>query len=76
MIKSYDLKSVIIDHVAINYFFKRETNDRNGNPRYRVFIIDPDGGAVYERIFVTYCVEGSIKNYIENYMEEDIKKHG
>lgn len=65
MIKTHDLKTVVINHTAINYFYTREKNDVNGNPRYRVFIIDPDGGAVYERIFKTYCVESSIVNFIE-----------
>lgn len=65
MTKTHDLKTVIINHTAINYFYTREKNDVNGNPRYRVFIIDPEGPAVYERIFKTYCVESSIVNFIE-----------
>lgn len=65
MTKTHDLKTVIIDHIAINYFYTREKNDVNGNPRYRVYIIDPEGPAVYERIFKTYCVESSIVNFIE-----------
>lgn len=74
MTKTHDLKTVIINHIAFNYFYIREKNDVNGNPRYRVFIIDPEGPAVYEKIFKTYCVESSIVNYIENYLEGDIKK--
>ena len=65
MTKTHDLKTVIINHTAINYFYTREKNDINGNPRYRVYIIDPEGPAVYERIFKTYCVESSIVNFIE-----------
>ena len=65
MTKTHDLKTVIINHIAINYFYTREKNDVNGNPRYKVFIIDPEGPAVYERIFKTYCVESSIVNFIE-----------
>lgn len=74
MIKTHDLKTVVVNNIAVNYFYIREKNDTNGNPRYKVFIIDPDGPAVYERIFKTYCVESSIVNYIENYLEGDIKK--
>lgn len=65
MTKTHDLKTVVINHMAINYFYTREKNDVNGNPRYRVYIIDPEGPAVYERIFKTYCVESSIVNFIE-----------
>lgn len=65
MTKTHDLKTVVINHMEINYFYTREKNDVNGNPRYRVYIIDPEGPAVYERIFKTYCVESSIVNFIE-----------
>lgn len=74
MLKTYDLKTIIINGIAINYFYTREKNDRNGNPRYKVYIIDPEGAGVYERIFKTYCVEDSIQNYIEYYLEEDLNK--
>lgn len=52
--KTHDLKTVIVNHQAINYFYTREKNDRNGNPRYRVYIIDPEAPAVYEDIVKTY----------------------
>ena len=65
MTKTHDLKTVVIDHIAINYFYTREKNDINGNSRYRVYIIDPDGPAVYERIFKTYSIESSIQNFLE-----------
>lgn len=65
MTKTHDLKTVVINHIVYNYFYTREKNDVNGNPRYRVYIIDPDGPAVYERIFKTYSVEDSVKNYLE-----------
>ena len=74
MTKTHDLKTVVINHLSINYFYTREKNDVNGNPRYKVFIIDPESPAVYERIFKTYSVEDSVINYIENYLEEDIKQ--
>ena len=65
MTKTHDLKTVVVNHIAFNYFYTREKNDVNGNPRYKVYIIDPDGPAVYERIFKTYSVEDSVKNYLE-----------
>ena len=65
MKKAHDLKTVIINHVAINYFYTREKNDVNGNPRYKVFIIDPDAPAVYETIIKSYDLENSIKNRLE-----------
>jgi hypothetical protein len=67
MTKTHDLKTVVIDHIAINYFYKREKNDINGNPRFKVFIIDPDGCAIYERIFKTY--EGLIAESVRGFVE-------
>ena len=65
MKKIHDLKTIVIDHESINYFYTREKNNVNGNPRFRVYIIDPDGSAVYEKIFCTYHLESSIKNFLE-----------
>ena len=66
MPKTRDLKTVVINHIAISYFYTREKNDKNGNPRYRLYIIDPDAPAVYETIAKTY---GDISDYVKNYME-------
>lgn len=66
MTKTHDLKTIVINHIAINYFYIREKNDINGNARYRVYIIDPEAPAVYERIFKTYSIEDSIKNFLED----------
>ena len=52
--KIHALNSVIIDGNRFYYFFTREKNDTNGNPRYKVYITDPDGPAVYETIFKCY----------------------
>lgn len=71
MTKTHDLKTVVINHIAINYFYTREKNDVNGNPRFRVFIIDPEGPAVYERIFKTY--EGLIADHVKAFIEEENK---
>lgn len=68
MTKTHDLKTVVINHIAVNYFYTREKNDVNGNPRFRVFIIDPDAPAVYERIFKTY--EGLISDYVKMFVED------
>lgn len=68
MKKIHDLKTIVIDHIAINYFYIREKNDVNGNPRYRVYIMDPDGGAVYETIFKTY--ESFIPERVKKFIEE------
>lgn len=52
--KTHELKTVIVNHIQIQFFYTREKNDRNGNPRYRVYIIDPEAPAVYEEIAKTY----------------------
>lgn len=71
MKKIHDLKTIIINNIAINYFYIREKNDINGNPRFRVYIIDPDGNAVYERIFKTY--EGLIADHVKNFVAEAVE---
>lgn len=72
MLKIYNLKTAIIDYIAINYFYTREKNDINGNSRFRVYIIDPDAPAVYETIFK--CYESQIPEYIEMFIERGGKK--
>lgn len=67
-INIHDLKSVVIDCIEYKYFYTREKNDRNGNARYRVYIIDVDAPAVYERIIKTY--ESAIKDYIKRTITE------
>ena len=68
MKKIHDLKTVIVNHEEIKYFYVREKCDVYGNPRFRVYITDPDGGAVYETIFKTY--EGLIKDHVKMFVEE------
>lgn len=68
--KIHDLKSVIIGGCEFNYFYTREKNDVNGNPRYRVYIIDPDGPAVHETIFK--CYESQIPERITAFIEFNI----
>lgn len=65
--KTHDIKTVIINNIEYNYFYIREKNDRNGNPRYRVFITDPDALAVYEVIAKTY--DGLIKEWVVKFIE-------
>lgn len=68
MKKIHDLKTVVIDNIAYNYFYTAEKSDHCGNPRYRVFIIDPDGPAVYETILKTYCLSEAVRFYIEYHL--------
>lgn len=67
MTKTHDLKTVVINHIAINYFYTREKRDINGNARFRVYIIDPDAPAVYETIVKTY--EGLLPEAVKRYVE-------
>ena len=68
MKKYHDLKTIIINHISINYFYTREKNDVNGNPRFRVYIIDPEVPTVYETIFK--CYESQIKERVTMFIEE------
>lgn len=72
MQKIHDLKTVVVDHMAINYFFKREKNDINGNPRYRVFISDSEAPAIYETVFK--CYESQIQEYVCNFIERGLNE--
>ena len=66
--KIRNMKTVVVDCIAVNYFYIRERNDVNGNPRFKVYIIDPDGSAVYERVVKTY--EGLICDYVRGFVRE------
>ena len=68
--KIHDLKSRVIWGDEFQYFYTRERNDRNGNPRYRVYIIDPDAPAVHETIFK--CYESQIPERVETFIETNI----
>lgn len=54
MKKEHELNTVVVDHIAIQYFYTKEKRDINGNSRFRVYIMDPDAPVVYERIFKCY----------------------
>lgn len=67
--KIHDLKSVIASGWRVDYFAVKMKNDVNGNPRYRVWIIDES--SVIERVFCTYNLESSIINFVEWGMEKE-----
>ena len=68
MIKTHTLYTTIINYENIQYFYTRDKNDRNGNPRFRVYIIDPDW-VVYETIIK--CYEFEIGKKIKELFEKD-----
>ena len=53
--KTYEMKVIAVDCIMYCYFYKREKNDINGNSRFRVWLIDPEGCAVYEKVFYLPC---------------------
>lgn len=69
MRKIHELHTVVIDHIAVNYFYTKEKRDINGNARFRVHILDPDAPAVYETIFK--CYESQIKEHVIMFVEGD-----
>lgn len=66
--KIHNLNSVIIDGQRFYYFQQREKNDVNGNPRYKVYITNPDAPAVYETIFKCYHsqIPERVTAFVEN----------
>ena len=69
---THDLHTIIVNNNQYQFFYTREKNDRNGNSRFRVYIIDPNAPAVYEKIFKTYegLIIDSVYNFIENTLAE------
>ena len=63
----HHLKTVRTNGLAINYFFTKEKSDRNGNPRYKLYIMDPDAPAVYETIVT--CYESQIHEHVTSFIE-------
>ena len=66
MERIHDTKTVLIDGLVISYFYKRVKNDINGNPRFNVFIIDPEAPAVFETTFK--CYDSQIKENVIRYI--------
>ena len=67
MKKTHELNIARIDGMSINYFFKREKSDPNGNPRYKLYIMDPDAPAAYE--IIIKCYESQIKEHVISFIE-------
>ena len=70
MKKQHTLNSVVVDHIAIMYFYTKEKRDINGNSRYRVYIMDPDAPVIYERVFK--CYESQISEYIADFVSSEV----
>jgi len=60
------LYTVRKDGMAINYFYTKEKADRNGNTRYKVYIMDPDAPAVYENTIT--CYESQIEEHVTSFI--------
>ena len=69
MMKTHNLKTIVIDSVRYTYFYRREKNDVNGNARYRLWFIDPNAAAVYEKI--VQCYECQLEDYIREALENE-----
>ena len=70
VVKIHDLNSVVIGGNRFYYFYTREKSDVNGNPRYRVYITDPDTPAVYELILK--CYQSQIQERVTAFIENSI----
>lgn len=69
--KTFELNYVVMGCTRYEYFYKREKNDKNGNSRFRVYLIDPEHNAVYERII--QCYEFQVKNHIAIMIEQIVE---
>ena len=68
--KMHDLKTTKANFETVSFFYTREKNDVNGNPRYRVFILDTETPKVYETILK--CCESQIPERITYLIENQI----
>lgn len=67
--KEHILHMVRANYKDVQYFYKKEKRDINGNSRFRVFVIDDDG-LVYENIVA--CYECEIEKYVTAFCECDL----
>ena len=68
--KMYDLKTTKANFETVSFFYIREKNDVNGNPRFRVYILDSETATVYETIFK--CYESQIGERVTAHIENQI----
>lgn len=52
--KTHKLHKVTFHGVTVQYFYTKEKRDRNGNSRFRVYMIDTETDTIHERIITTY----------------------
>lgn len=72
--KTHDLERVTAAGREILYFYEYARNDRNGNARYRVWIIDPARGAVYEKVFMGY--RAALAQRVQIFIEREAGENG
>lgn len=72
MVKLYDLETLTFAHTPIQFFSIREKNDRNGNPRFRVYILFE--GVVHETIFK--CYNGQISERVKMFIVDMLSERG
>lgn len=70
MLKTHELKTTKANYETVSFFYIREKNDVNGNPRFRVFILDNDTPTVYETILK--CYESQLCERVAAHIENQI----
>ena len=58
--KIHSTHNQTVNGISYQYFYLRLKNDVNGNPRYRVFVLDPDGPAAYEKTLCSYEIHADV----------------
>lgn len=66
MLKMHHLKTVRNNGMSISYFYTKEKADRNGNPRFKIYVMDPDAPAVYENTIT--CYESQIEEHVTSFI--------
>lgn len=68
--RTHELKTIVIDCNEFKWFYHIEKVLNSGKCRCQVFILDPDGAAIYQTVMRSYlCVlHIDVKHYIERNM--------
>lgn len=70
MAKRHYLHFLSDEDNRFSYFYTKEKRDRNGNSRYRIYVIDAETGMIDE--FVSTCYECQILDIVKRHTGTEV----